>query len=78
MGRKGLARPGNAAFDAGRAGGAASYAGFLADRIGRLELEEQAVVRRGDWATATRLASERVTLKEAWHRSTTRERRRRS
>ena len=37
-----------------------SRGGLLAERIGRLELEERAAVRRGDWAT--RLASQRVAL----------------
>jgi hypothetical protein len=68
----------NAVSEVDRAGGAASRAGLLADRIGRLELEERAAVRRGHWATATRLASERAALKEARHRSTARERRRRT
>ncbi len=60
MGSRRLAGPGNATSDADRAGGAVSRGGLLAERIGRLELEERAAVRRGDWAT--RLASQRVAL----------------
>ena len=70
-----MAGPGNAASDANREEVAVPRAGLLADRIARLELEERAAVRRGDWAAATRLASERAALKEARHRSTARERR---